>query len=355
MTKKILLIILFSLIISGCGARANMNVEMKNKAIPVKVTTVKRGNLAEVFSIVGTIEAKRQANISAKVPGRVAEVHVQLGDYVTANQLLVELEKSDFQNQNKQAKALLAQAEVNYKQSKDNYERMQKLFAEKLISQQQFDAAQMQFEVAEAQLKQAQAGAEVSDSQLNNTEIRAPFSGYIGFCKVNPGEIVAQGIPLMSVVDLSKVYVLINLSDSYIGQIKKGQKVQVSLQAYPDDVFSGKVVQIAPAADMMTKTFPIRIEVDNQKQKCKAGMLAHVKFNFNERKDVLQIPAEAVIDEIGNKAVYVIQGNIARRKVITPGITDGKMLEVVAGLKADEKVVIIGQSNLSDGTKVVVK
>lgn len=358
MAKKILVLLTMIVIIAplftGCG-RKDAEEAASSQIIPVKVTPVERGNLAEIFNTAGSIEAKKMVNLSAKVAGRVAGVHVQLGDYVRENQVLIEMEKDDFVNQNKQVKAMLAQAETNYKLNKDNFERTKKLFADELVSQQQYDAAQTQLEVSESQLKQSQANVEVSNNQLANTVIKAPFNGFIGYCKINQGEMVNPGAPLLSVVDLSRVYVTVNLSDTYISQAKYKQGAEIILKAFPETTFPGMIMQIAPAADVLTKTFPVRIEIDNPSQKIKAGMLAEVKLKFNERRNVLKIPVEAIIDEIGKKSVFIVADDTAARRVVTLGVSDGKMVEIISGLTGKEQVVTLGQNNLDDQMKVVVK
>lgn len=343
MNRKLLLIlipiIILSLAAGGCGRKTN--AVTSTPEIPVKVTTVQKGSLGEVFVTTGTLEANQEVSITPKVSGRIAKVHVKMGDYVTANQILVELEQDDY--------AIgLARAEASYKQSRENYERSQKLFAEKIISPQEFERAQTEFQINEAAYKQAK-------NQLEDTKIRAPFSGQIGFSDATLGKLVSQSAPLLSVVDLSSVFVTVNLSDSYISQAKIGQTAEISLSSFTGQTFTGKIAQIAPAADKTSKTFPVKIVLDNSSHRFKAGMLAEAKLSFNQRSDVLKIPAEAIIDEVGTKAVYVVEKDTARRRTVTPGITDGRMVEIVSGLAEEEFVVILGQNNLEEGSKVVVK
>lgn len=344
MNRKFLLLAIIPIIISalaagGCGRKTDAVTSAPE--IPVKVTTVQKGSLGEVFVATGALEANQEVTITPKVSGRIAKVHVKMGDYVTANQILVELEPDDYA-------ISLARAEASYKLSKENYERSQKLFAEKIISPQEFERAQTELQINEAAYKQAK-------NQLDDTKIRAPFSGQIGFSDATPGKLVGQGMPLLSVVDLSTVFVTVNLSDSYISQAKIGQTATISLSSFPGETFTGKIAQIAPAADKVSKSFPVKIALDNSSRRFKAGMLAEAKLIFNEKKDILKVPAEAIIDEIGTKAVYVVEKDTARRRIVTPGVTDGRMVEIVSGLAEEEFVVILGQNNLEDGSKVVVK
>ncbi len=332
-------IIILTLAAGGCGRKTD--AVTSTPEIPVKVTTVQKGDLGEIFVTTGALEANQEVSISPKVSGRVAKVHVKMGDYVEANQVLVELEQDDYE-------IGLASAEAAYKMSKETFERQKKLYTERLISPQEFEGAQTEFQIKEAAYKQAK-------NQLENTKIRAPFSGQIGFSNATLGGMVSPGTLLLSVVDLSTVLVTINLSDSYISQAKIGQTAEVRLSSFPGQNFNGKVAQIAPAADKTSKTFPVKIVLDNSSRRFKAGMLAEAKLSFNQRDDVLKIPAEAIIDEIGTKAVYVVEKDTARRRIVTPGISDGKMVEILSGLGENEFIVILGQNNLEEGSKVVVK
>ncbi len=344
MNRKLLLlsiipIIILTLAASGCGRKTD--AVTSTPEIPVKVTTVQKGDLGEVFITTGVLEANQEVTITPKVAGRIAKIHVKMGDYVTANQILVELEQDDYE-------ISLASAEAAYKMSKETFERQKKLYAERLISPQEYEGAQTEFQIKEAAYQQAK-------NQLENTKIRAPFSGQIGFSDATLGALVSQSTPLLSVVDLSTVFVTVKLSDSYISQTKIGQTAEVSLSAFPGEIFTGKIVQIAPAADKTSKTFPVKIALDNSSRRFKAGMLAEVKLSFNQRKDILKIPAEAIIDEVGTKAVYVVEKDTARRRIVTLGVSDGRMVEIVSGLAEEEFVVILGQNNLEEGAKVVVK
>ncbi len=344
MNRKLLLlsvipIIILTLAAGGCGRKTNAVTSVPE--IPVKVTTVQKGNLGEVFVTTGALEANQEVSISPKVSGRVAKIYVKMGDYVSANQILVELEQDDY--------AIgLASAEAAYKMSKETFERQKKLYAERLISPQEYEGAQTEYQIKEAAYLQAK-------NQFENTKIRAPFNGQIGFSDATLGALVSQSTPLLSVVDLSTVFVTVKLSDSYISQTKISQTAEVSLSSFPRETFTGKVVQIAPAADKTSKTFPVKIALDNSSRRFKSGMLAEAKLSFNQRSDILKIPAEAIIDEVGTKAVYVVEKDTARRRIVTTGVNDGRMVEIVSGLTEKEFVVILGQNNLEEGSKVVVK
>ncbi|NLW47937.1 MAG: efflux RND transporter periplasmic adaptor subunit [Firmicutes bacterium] len=332
-------IIILTLVTNGCGRKTN--AVTSTPEIPVKITTVQKGNLGEVFVTTGALEANQEVSITPKVSGRVAKIYVKMGDHVSANQVLVELEQDDYE-------IGLISAEAAYKLSKENFERSKKLFAEKIISPQEFEGAQTDFRIKESGYKQAK-------NQLENTKIRAPFSGQIGFSNATLGGMVSPGTPLLSVVDLSTVFVTVNLSDSYISQAKIGQTAQITLSSFPDQTFNGRVAQIAPSADKVSKTFPVKIALDNSSHRFKAGMLAGAKLSFNQRNDILKIPAEAIVDEVGTKAVYVVEKDTARRRIVTPGISDGKMIEITSGLAEKEFIVILGQNNIEEGSKVVVK
>jgi RND family efflux transporter MFP subunit len=355
MLKKIIPLIILLLLVAAPGCGRKKAAAVATQAIPVKVAPVQVGDIHEIYTTTGTLEANKESKVSAKISGRIARVDVKLGNYVTRNQTLIVLEQDDLINQNRQVQAALSQAEANYQQSKSNFNRIQKLYDQEVVSQQDYDQSKTALEIAQNQLQQAQANLALNENQMNYAYIKAPFNGFIGTLSVTLGEVVSPGVPLLSVADLSNVLVVINLSDSYIGRVTRGKKVNLTFTAYPGEVFQGTVSQIAPVADSATKTFPVKIFLANPGNKFKAGMLAEVKFNFNERKNVVKIPVDAVVDEVGNKSVFTVEKDTAARKSVSLGITDGTMVEVLSGLTGNEKIVVMGQNNLDDGLKVVVK
>jgi membrane fusion protein (multidrug efflux system) len=356
MTKKLLLAVtIFALLLTGCNRKQAETTITEEPVIPVTVALAEVGTITETFTTTGTVEANNKAEVASKVAGRVTEVRAQLGDYVEKGQLLVALEKTDYLNQLQKTKTTLIQTEVNYRKTKDDFVRKQKLYEENIISQSEYDTAKNLLEIAEMQLKEVKIGIEMIEEQLRNTEIRAPISGFIGSRNINPGEMANPGAPLFVIVDLSQVYVTVNLSDSYISQAKLGQAAEISLAANPEQTYQGTIKQIAPIANATSKTFPVKILLNNSSRIFKDGMLTQVRLKFNEKKDVIKTTVDAILEEPAGKVVYVVNGDRAERRVITLGISDGKFVEVLNGLQANEQVVTLGQNNLEDGSKVVVK
>jgi RND family efflux transporter MFP subunit len=349
-----ILTILILVVTPGC-IRKKTTVSAVAPAIPVQVSPVTAGDLSEVYKTTGKVTANREATISTKIQGKVARVLIKMGDLVATGQTLIQLDQDELLNQNRQAKATLSQTQAKFKQARSNFERFRKLHEEQAISQQEFDQSRTNLDVAENEVQQAQANLAYNQDHLNATQITAPFSGYIGLLDVTQGEVVSPGSPLLTVADLTQVFVTMNLSDSYIGRVQKGQSIQFTFTAYPGETFRGTVRQISPMADPATQTFPVKVSLANAARKLKAGMLAEVKFNFNQRHKVLQLPDEAICDETGGKSVFIIQNHRAIRKKVRLGITDGKMVEIASGLTGKEQVVTLGQNNLEDGSKVVVK
>jgi RND family efflux transporter MFP subunit len=355
MTKQAAILTILLLVVTPGCLRKKAAAPVSVPAIPVRISPVTTGELSEVYKTTGTVSANREAKISAKIQGKVTQVPIKMGEFVATGQTLILLDHDELAYQCRQSKAALSLAQANFKQAKSNFERLQKLYEEQAISQQEFDQVQTSLEVNENEVRQAQANLDLNQDHLNATTITAPFNGYVGLVDVTQGEVVSPGSPLLTMADLTKVFVTINLSDSYIGRVKKGQTIQLTFTTYPGETFQGTVRQISPIADPATQAFPVKILLTNTARKLKVGMLAEVKFNFNQRQKVLQIPIDAIIDETGNKSVFIIKKNKAVRKKVALGISNGKMTEVLSGLTGNEQVVVMGQNNLEDGSKVVVK
>ncbi|GAW92433.1 efflux RND transporter periplasmic adaptor subunit [Calderihabitans maritimus] len=356
------------LLLGGCAGRETARTESEEtESVPVEVHRVSRGDISSATTLTGTVEAALQVDVVPKVGGKVSEVTVEVGDRVQKGQVLVRLDSREIRAQLKQALANLAAAQAGGRQSyvrhedaKKNLERMEQLFEEGAISQQQLDAARLQYEVArpelaEAQVKQAKAAVEMARVQLENTVIEAPASGLVAFRYVDPGEMAAPGVPVVTIVDIDTVKVVCYLTERDINRVKVGQEVQVKVAAVSENPFTGKITVIGPAADPRRKSYPIEISIPNPDHILKPGMFAKVILPSETRKDVLWVPQEAILEEGNKETVFVVEEGQALVREIMVGISDGKKAEVVRGLQEGEEVVVKGQHRLHHGISVTVQ
>lgn len=390
-TAIALLFFLITVNLAACGKKDRQPVKTEEHRIPVRIAAAARGDIYEVVKVSGKISPGVEVNVFSKLAGKVESVNFDIGDKVKKGDVLFALDRTDLINQVKQAEAALSmaeanysslsggtlpkqveQAEANYLNAKDNYERMKALYEEGAVSKQQFESVELQYTVAksqyesislsapdnlkaaEAQMKQAQAALELARSQLENAVVTSPVSGIVAMRNINPGEMASPGVPVFTIVNLDRVFVEVNISESIINKVKMGQEVAVRVASADNGEFKGIVTNISPAADPMTRAFPAKVELDNADHTLKGGMFAEILLPTDRRENVIIVPQEAVLDMGNEKIVFVIQGDTAYKRSVVVGIKDGTNIEIINGVKEGENVVVSGQNTLRDKAEVFI-
>lgn len=227
----------------------------------------------------GTIEAT-EVTVSSRMIGRVIEIKVDEGDQVKENSVIAEIDASELEE-------VLKSAQSRYKLAKNDLARSKKLYADKMISPQQYEAALSNFQVADAALATARI-------QYGNAVIKAPISGVILVKAIEKGELASVGTPIVTMADLSKVNLMVYLAEIDVGKVNLGEDVLVSVDSFPDQKFEGKVVFISEKAEFtpksiqtkderVTQVFGIKINIPNPDQKLKPGMPADAEFQWNSQ------------------------------------------------------------------------
>jgi len=314
--------------------------------------------------------------------GKVLAVNVEVGSQVSKGQTLITLENTaeaslkaairQAEQGVTQAQSGLELARINYEQASANYERGKQLYEAGAIPQ----AGQMGFEtayeipykqakvnyeqVAPASLASAQAAVamtkETYNQQHNNSFIKSPINGVVTAINVNPGELAsaASQAPVVTVVNLAKVVVKTTATESQINKIKQDQEVPVNISAVSDKTFTGVITNIAFAADLTTKAYPIKVQLDNAQHILKPGMFAEVQIK-NTLPETLLVPREALVKKGDADIVWVVNQDRVKSREVTVGVSDGKQIQILKGLKAEEQVVISGQNMLDENTKVEIQ
>jgi RND family efflux transporter MFP subunit len=243
-----------------------------------------------------------------------------------------------------------------------NLDRSKNLFDRQLIPKQTFDdtdakyqAALAALDLARAQYAQAQARLDELNINLANTIISSPVSGFVGKRSLDPGGWVTPNTgSFISVVDISTVRLVANIIEKDLHRINQGMKATVVVDAYPGEVFDGRIAQVAPVLDPATRTAQIEVEVVNGNFRLKPGMYAKVDFVVERRPNTLVVPANAVVDMSGKKGVFMPEENVAKFKPVTLGMTHPDFVEVTEGLTEGARVVSTGATALREGDRVVV-
>jgi RND family efflux transporter MFP subunit len=326
---------------------------------PVKVFAAAKQSISERIVYTGLIEAWRLANILPDVGGKIAKIYVEAGSRVRQGQLLAELDTRAVDLQLQQAKAALAVAEANYKDAQRNMERMQRLSGENAVSEQQLEKISLAFEAAEAQRQQAQAAVNLLKHQLDVSRMVAPFSGIIAARKAEVGDMInpmmggfASGSGVFTLMDFSRIKINVSVSHQDIVRIRKGQKADISVSAFPGGVFEGSVAIVNLTADPMTRKFDVQVYVDNPDLKLRPNTFGEVSLRISTQDNALVIPQKALLD---NGYVFVVEEDgTAGKKSVTVGLQDSAMIEILSGLVAGERVVVEGNFGLEEGDKLAI-
>jgi RND family efflux transporter MFP subunit len=308
--------------------------------VPVSIMTVQKMKLTSNISLVGTINANNDVNVIAETQGVAKAVYAKVGDFVKAGTVLIQVDDEI-------PRSNLATAEINFEKTKKDFERAEDLFQENSIPVSQLDAARLGMKAAENQL-------DIARRQLENTKIKSPIAGTVNARYVNIGTMVGAGNPVANIVDITTLKVRVNVTEREAFQLKPGDRVEISTDVYPGEIFEGHIDNIASKADE-AHTYAVEIVLPNSKEHpLKAGMFARISFSSIAATEALTIPRMALIGSIKNAQVYQVRKNIAFLREIVIGKQNNEFLEVLNGLSLGDTVVTSGQNNLSDSTRVNV-
>lgn len=308
--------------------------------LPVKAETVKILTMQSDVSAVGTLIAADSVVIRPEIAGRVVGLHFQEGQLVQKGAKLVSLDPSEYSAQ-------LAGSTAAAKTESQRYDRAQELLEKNFISKEALD-------VAKGNMDRALAKQRQDDALLSKTTITAPFSGVLGLRQISPGAYVKAGDDIVRLENLSSVKLDFRVPEMYLSQIKPGQELTIKVDAYPNDVFRGKIYALEPAVDEKTRTVVVRAQIPNVQNKLRPGMFARVNVLLSTRPNAIVIPEQAIWPQGRDAFVYrVVDGKAVLTK-IELGVRRPGEVEVLKGLTANDVVVTDGQMKLKDGAPVMV-
>jgi RND family efflux transporter MFP subunit len=354
-------------------------------SIPTVRTSVVRASTDEagpgsVLDASGYVTARRQATVSAKITGKVTEVLIEEGARVEEGGVLARLDDTEAKAQLSLAEAQLtaarsqlAELRAQLAQAERDFTRQEELLRRGLVSAQSMDAALAQRDTlrarlatADEQVRVSQQSLDVARVQLDNTVIRAPFSGVVTAKTAQPGEMVSPisagggfiRTGIGTIVDMDSLEIQVDVNESFINRVTPGQPVEATLNAYPDWKIPAAVIAIIPTADRSKATVKVRIAIKARDPRLVPDMGVRVAFLGTEPRaarpatPVVLVPAEAVRDDGGTSTVFVHAGDRVQRRVVTLGRTIGASRQVLTGLRDGEHVVLSPPPSLKDGARV---
>lgn len=325
---------------AGCGNNgkkeaAQTEAVVENVAPSVAVQQVFVREVPQMATYTSTVQAYVKNNIAPQMAGRITKINVEIGDFVKAGQILAEIDK-----------AQLLQAQLQLQNQEVELQRLKSLYEAGGLSQSDYDAIQMQYNVLKTQV----------DNLVENTTLRSPINGVVTARNYDVGDMYAMSMPIFTVEQIVPVKILVGVSESDYSKVKKGDSVEITADAIPGKTFYGKVNRIYPTVDPATRTFTIEVKVDNNYRTLRPGMFVRATVNFGKNNSVV-IPDVAVVKQQGSgeRFVYLLNedGTVSYQKVVL-GRRMGAEYEVLEGIQDGAKVVTGGQIRLKDGIKVIV-
>lgn len=286
---------------------------------------------------VGTALANESVDVTSKTTNTVVAVRFQEGDLVRKGDVLVELDSAEARAELEEAQAALAESENQFKRSRD-------LYAQQALSVSQLDQI-------EATLKANRARVSAAKARLDDTTIRASFDGRTGFRRVSIGSLVNPGTVITTLDDTSLIKLDFTVPETYFYVLRPGLKVTARTVGLPGREFAGKVSQLGSRVDPVTRSVTVRAEIPNKDGLLRPGMFMTVTLE-GEPEPTLIVPEAAIVPEQGKTFVFAVRDGIVERREVRTGKRRPGIVEIVAGLEANEHVVIEGTQNVRDGSAV---
>lgn len=357
----------FTLILQGCDSPVEGTVEGSVAlaeaplfVVPVQAAPPKRGDISAFFETTSRIEAQNRVEILSKGAGQCLSVNAEVGDTVEAGQVLVELERDEFNAQIRQAQVAVQQQKTAYEIAKRSYEEGIGASAER-------DNMKFAYE-------QALANLDVAELKLRNQTVYAPISGIITHRLAQEGMVVSPGMPLFSMVDPGSYTLPVNIPEKDLARLKLGQEAQASIDAFPDRVFVTRVSRINPSIDPISGTVRVLLDfAEEDKALLRDSAFARVRLVMEVHPDVVLIPRDAIIEEEGRKYIFLLDpvadGSVdlerftglngrpvyqARRMEIKTGLEQSEVVEVTQGAEEGTMVVTLGQHTLKEDAYVMI-
>lgn len=332
--------------------RARAERMSRSRTVAVVTMHPIRQEIVPKLEFSGSMDPIWQADVAAKVDGRVEKVYVHEGDRVHKGDVLAILEQTDTDANLLNAQGTYLDAKTNLRKAETDLGRYQKLFANGAVSQQVLDDYRFARDNAAAKLSAAQGNLQSMESKSAGTVLVAPADGIIAKRYHQEGYYAKAGTPIFSVADISALKIAIHIPEGQIAGVSVGNEASISLPAYPDKKIVGRVTRIAPVADLPSHTFAAEVSVDNS-QEMLAGVYANVFLQAQPKKNMLTIPVNAIVMRDDQQTVFVAdEKGFVQRRVLTIGYTDNKIAEVLSGLEEKDIVVTEGQNKLREGSKI---
>lgn len=358
-SKKTIVVGLCVVVLLGLGAYLFMGGKAEQE-INYETAKVQRATIGSTVTATGTIEPVTEVEVGTQVSGIISKIYVDYNSEVKKGQLIAELDRTNLTSELASAKSNLEAAGSDLSYQKANHNRMKTLHDKGLVSDDEYETARLSLQQAESTYAMRKEAVAKAQTNLGYAYITSPINGVILSKAVEEGQTVAAGFttPTLFTIaqDLTDMRVIADVDEADIGDVAEGQKVEFTVDAYPNETFEGQVTQVRQEATTESNvvTYEVVISAPNPSLKLKPGLTANVTIHTLEQPNLLSVPTKAlrftptadllrkgdkIQDCSGNKKVWVREGNVIKAYAVQTGITNGTLTQIVSGVKEGVEVI----------------
>ena len=315
----------------------------------LRTARVTRRDLGATVQATGIVKAVvgAEVKVGSRVPGKVLELPVTVGQKVSKGHVIARLEQEDLKAKVRLQEAVLAEAEAERERLRKDLDRDSHLAEKNTISAQRFDTTTAQYQVAKARVEKAKAELTIAETQLSYATLTAPINGTVASVNTMQGETVTTGLnapTFMKIIDLSRLEVWAYVDENDIGNVRTGQEAVFTVASYPGEEFNGKITSIYPSATIQDNVvyYITTVSVDNRDEQLRPDMTADVLIYLDKRKGVLTVPNKALHRKGGKRYVYCLDGDAPQKRHVKTGWKSVSYTEILEGL-TEKDLVLIGE------------
>lgn len=349
----VLLVVSSLLLVQACSkAPAQKQDIARDDSVPVTVASVELVSLDRTLDVVGTLFPRNDATISAQVEGQVQKTSVDFGQHVAAAQELALIDTDSYDALATQAAATVSKAKANALNAEQSLKRVIELQQSKIASASDLDTATAAAEQARAEVKAAEAAEAIARLNVRRSRVIAPFEATISERIANTGDYVKTGAALFRLVQDTELKYILQVPEKFAAQVKPDQVVQLSVDAWPGEIFEGKVYLISPSVSTSTRSFNVGALVPNPERRLKSSSFARGQLILQRSVPTPVVPIDSILNFAGVTKVFVIENGVAHGRDISTGRIQNGRQEILEGLKPGESVAITGTTKLYENAKV---
>ena len=339
-TKLSIITFAAALLMTACGQKdkstATTGQEAPKAAPVVSVVTAQAEDVDITNTFTSNIEPFATNNIVSQTAGRIVSINAEVGQKVSKGQILAKMDDVN-----------LAKTRMQYINDSTELHRLTELYNIGAVSQADYDMVKLSLNVTK----------KTYENLAENTYLRSPINGVVTARNYDKGDMYSMALPIFVVEQIQPVKMLVNVSESLFTQVSKGMEFDITVDAYPGEIFKGKVNLLYPTVNAATHTFPVEVICENKDQRLRPGMFARVTANFGTNHHIV-IPDVAVVKQQGSGEhfVYVLKpDNTVKYTLVELGKRMGNRYEIISGINEGDRIVTEGQIRLKDGVNVTVK